>query len=220
MSGAGWRDASTATPLCWPFEIYPFVCMLGHLQAEGHLWGKSRQGVLDHGGAAGSTLSRLDPIVGEVGKFPLSNRSECTAGHRVAAFACEACGAEVMVPTSCGRLEEPTSCTGCGKNWTMKLLHNRCLFLNRQLIKMQVRPLRICSHSPRWLSLCEAVLPQQYAKSPLIDHKEGCRWSSFWGMLRSSSLWSAVTSSRATSAGKPQCYSRGRDSACGEHECL
>ncbi len=45
-----------------------------------------------------------------------------------------------MVPTSCGRLEEPTNCSGCGKSWTMKLLHNRCLFLNRQLIKMQVLP--------------------------------------------------------------------------------
>ena len=56
----------------------------------------------------------------------------------MAAFACESCSAEVMVPTSCGRLEEPTNCAGCGKNWTMKLLHNRCLFLNRQLIKMQV----------------------------------------------------------------------------------
>lgn len=93
------------------------------------------------------TLSRLNQNVGSGWKvFILSIRAECTAGHRVAAFACEACGAEVMVPTSCGRLEEPTSCTGCGKNWTMKLLHNRCLFLNRQLIKMQVRPV-ISAHT-------------------------------------------------------------------------
>ena len=58
--------------------------------------------------------------------------------HRVAAFGCESCGAEEMVPAACGRLQEPQKCGGCGASWTMKLLHNRCCFQNKQLIKMQV----------------------------------------------------------------------------------
>lgn len=58
----------------------------------------------------------------------------------VATFGCEVCGAEEMVPAACGRLAEPVECTSCAKKWTMKLLHNRCFFLNRQLIKMQENP--------------------------------------------------------------------------------
>ena len=53
-------------------------------------------------------------------------------------FGCESCGTEKLVPAACGRLEEPQRCDQCNKSWTMKLLHNRCWFQNKQLIKMQV----------------------------------------------------------------------------------
>lgn len=54
-------------------------------------------------------------------------------------FGCESCGTEKLVAAACGRLEEPQRCDQCNKSWTMKLLHNRCWFQNKQLIKMQVR---------------------------------------------------------------------------------
>ena len=53
-------------------------------------------------------------------------------------FGCESCGTEKLVAAACGRLEEPQRCDQCSKSWTMKLLHNRCWFQNKQLIKMQV----------------------------------------------------------------------------------
>lgn len=58
----------------------------------------------------------------------------------VATFGCEACGFEKLVPAACGRLEEPQRCDACNATWTMKLLHNRCWFQNKQLIKMQENP--------------------------------------------------------------------------------
>lgn len=62
----------------------------------------------------------------------------------MATFGCEACGFEKLVPAACGRLEEPQRCDACNATWTMKLLHNRCWFQNKQLIKMQVRAATQC----------------------------------------------------------------------------
>ena len=54
-------------------------------------------------------------------------------------FQCETCGNETMVACDRGRIEEPSVCNSCAGKFTMKLLHNRCGFMNKQLIKMQVR---------------------------------------------------------------------------------
>jgi DNA replicative helicase MCM subunit Mcm2 (Cdc46/Mcm family) len=65
-------------------------------------------------------------------------------------FGCESCGTEKLVAAACGRLEEPQRCDQCNKSWTMKLLHNRCWFQNKQLIKMQVQCCSFKHHTLTW----------------------------------------------------------------------
>ena len=54
-------------------------------------------------------------------------------------FQCEQCKHEAMVGCDRGHIEEPSQCANCGAKWAMKLLHNRCGFMNKQIIKMQAR---------------------------------------------------------------------------------
>ena len=53
---------------------------------------------------------------------------------------CEKCGHEEMVPSQLGHLEEPLLCGNqmCREKWTMKMVHNRSTFHNKQIVKMQV----------------------------------------------------------------------------------
>ncbi len=54
---------------------------------------------------------------------------------------CEKCGHEEMVPSQLGHLEEPLLCGNqmCRAKWTMKMVHNRSTFHNKQIVKMQVQ---------------------------------------------------------------------------------
>ena len=58
-----------------------------------------------------------------------------------ACFKCEQCGAEELVQNVVGHIEEPKRCANeaCRANWSLKMVHNRSLFLNKQIVKMQVR---------------------------------------------------------------------------------
>ena len=58
-----------------------------------------------------------------------------------ACFICEQCGHEELVPSVLGHIEEPKRCgnEACRANWSLKMVHNRSLFLNKQIVKMQVR---------------------------------------------------------------------------------
>ncbi len=53
---------------------------------------------------------------------------------------CEKCGHEEMVPSQLGHLEEPLICGNqmCRSKWSMKMVHNRSTFHNKQIVKMQV----------------------------------------------------------------------------------
>ena len=62
---------------------------------------------------------------------------------REACFVCEKCGHEEMVASQLGHLEEPLICGNqmCREKWTMKMVHNRSTFHNKQIVKMQVLPI-------------------------------------------------------------------------------
>ena len=62
---------------------------------------------------------------------------------------CEKCGHEEMAVSQLGHLEEPLTCGNqlCRERWTMKMVHNRSTFHNKQIVKMQVRPLPAHSHA-------------------------------------------------------------------------
>lgn len=55
-----------------------------------------------------------------------------------AEFKCAVCGAMSSVVCERGRVAEPSACARCHAAHTAQLQHNRCLFVDKQLIKLQV----------------------------------------------------------------------------------
>jgi DNA replication licensing factor MCM4 len=55
-------------------------------------------------------------------------------------FKCALCGdtAEVMIDR--GRIDEPTSCPNCRNKFCMEMVHNRCLFMDKQMVRLQETP--------------------------------------------------------------------------------
>ncbi|KAG1687887.1 hypothetical protein DVH05_004539 [Phytophthora capsici] len=55
-------------------------------------------------------------------------------------FRCTMCHSTTQVALDRGRIEEPTSCTHCQARMSMEMIHNRCAFTDKQMIKMQETP--------------------------------------------------------------------------------
>ena len=56
-------------------------------------------------------------------------------------FRCASCGNFAEVDVDRGRLEEPSTCEGCpGVKYSMALVHNRCGFIDKQMIRIQESP--------------------------------------------------------------------------------
>lgn len=64
---------------------------------------------------------------------------------QTAFFRCTMCNNEVDVPIDMGRIDEPTKCSNqqCQGTHSMELIHNRCTFKDKQLIKVQESPEQI-----------------------------------------------------------------------------
>lgn len=67
-----------------------------------------------------------------------------------ACFKCEQCGAEELVQNVVGHIDEPKRCgnDACRATWSLKMVHNRSLFLNKQIVKMQARADPACPACP------------------------------------------------------------------------
>ena len=61
---------------------------------------------------------------------------------KVAFFRCLACNHTVQVEIDRGKIDEPSHCPRevCGSVGTMSLVHNRCEFADRQVIRLQETP--------------------------------------------------------------------------------
>lgn len=55
-------------------------------------------------------------------------------------FRCSVCAATCTVKLERGRILEPTICQTCNTNHSYELIHNRCTFYDKQLIKLQESP--------------------------------------------------------------------------------
>lgn len=55
-------------------------------------------------------------------------------------FRCTICQATTTVELDRGRIEEPSFCTHCNTRLCMEMIHNRCAFTDKQLVKMQETP--------------------------------------------------------------------------------
>lgn len=59
-----------------------------------------------------------------------------------ACFICQGreCGHETHCTVDSGRVEEPNQCEACQSKFSMRLIHNRSRFVNKQMIKLQESP--------------------------------------------------------------------------------
>lgn len=59
---------------------------------------------------------------------------------RGALYECEQCKNDEYVVNVRGQIVEPERCNACGSKFVMRLVHNRSLFDNKQLVKLQEAP--------------------------------------------------------------------------------
>jgi DNA replicative helicase MCM subunit Mcm2 (Cdc46/Mcm family) len=59
---------------------------------------------------------------------------------KMAYFSCSVCGHGMEVMMDRGRIDHPNNCENCGTGNQMEMIHNRSVFANRQLVKMQESP--------------------------------------------------------------------------------
>ncbi|KAJ2899549.1 uncharacterized protein MKZ38_002982 [Zalerion maritima] len=72
-------------------------------------------------------------------------------------FKCAICNHSGMVEIDRGRIHEPTECPRrvCGSKNSMQIIHNRCIFKNKQVIKLQETPDAVpAGQTPHSVSVC------------------------------------------------------------------
>jgi len=90
-----------------------------------------------------SNLRQLDPVavdslVSLVGM--IVRTSPIIPDLKVAHFSCTTCGDSKSVTIDRGRISEPHRCDGCQVVGSYALVHNRCVFGDKQLVRIQERP--------------------------------------------------------------------------------
>ena len=76
---------------------------------------------------------------------------------KMAFFKCQVCGATKQVGIDRGKIAEPTQCERavCGSKNCMEINHNRCIFADKQVIKLQETPDSVPDgQTPHSVSLC------------------------------------------------------------------
>lgn len=72
-------------------------------------------------------------------------------------FRCQECSHAVLVDVDRGRITEPTTCLrdDCKAKNSMQIVHNRCIFIDKQVIKLQETPDHVPDgQTPHSVSLC------------------------------------------------------------------
>ncbi|KAK4447623.1 cell division control protein 54 [Podospora aff. communis PSN243] len=72
-------------------------------------------------------------------------------------FKCHVCGHSVTVQLDRGKIREPTECprNRCGSKNSMQIVHNRCSFEDKQIIKLQETPDAVpAGQTPHSVSVC------------------------------------------------------------------
>jgi len=77
-------------------------------------------------------------------------------------FKCSVCSATCTVKLERGRILEPTVCQTCNTNHSYELIHNRCTFYDKQLVKLQESP----DEMPAGETPCTIAL---YVRDDLVD---------------------------------------------------
>ena len=90
-----------------------------------------------------SNLRCLDPIAMDslvCLKGMIVRTSPIIPDLKVAHFSCVICGHDHQASIDRGRIDEPTRCGSCNTKNTFQLVHNRSLFADKQLVRLQETP--------------------------------------------------------------------------------
>jgi DNA replication licensing factor MCM4 len=90
-----------------------------------------------------SNLRCLDPIALDslvCLKGMIVRTSPIIPDLKVAYFSCVICGNDHQASIDQGRIDEPTRCRSCNTKNTFQLVHNRSLFADKQLVRLQETP--------------------------------------------------------------------------------
>ncbi|KJH44662.1 MCM2/3/5 family protein [Dictyocaulus viviparus] len=82
-----------------------------------------------------SDIDQLITITGMV-----TRTSSLIPEMRMGFFQCSVCKFSLESEVDRGRIEEPTTCTNCSNTMCFQLIHNRSIFLDKQIIKLQESP--------------------------------------------------------------------------------
>jgi hypothetical protein len=55
-------------------------------------------------------------------------------------FRCSSCSAVARTAVDRNRIQHPNNCTNCNQKFTMEIIHNRCIYADKQLIRVQELP--------------------------------------------------------------------------------
>ncbi len=155
--------------LHYPQEIIPIMDLVVHqeftqLYGEAELQHNRIQvrtfNLIDSRTMRDLNPSDIDQLVSVRGM--IIRTSQVIPDLKQAFFRCMMCRATTEVMIDRGRIEEPTSCTNCSTRLCMQLVHNRCWFTDKQLVKLQESPEAIPEgETPTTMSL--------YAFDDLVD---------------------------------------------------
>lgn len=81
------------------------------------------------------TISDVDQLITISGM--VIRTSNVSPEMREALFRCSVCELECDVEINRGRIVEPSYCESCNSHQCFQLIHNRCAFTDRQMIKLQ-----------------------------------------------------------------------------------
>ncbi|XP_058799343.1 DNA replication licensing factor MCM4-like [Phymastichus coffea] len=113
------------------FEIYPAAVLEHQIQVRPFNAARTKSMRLLNPG----DIDQLITITGMV-----IRTSTILPEMREAFFKCIICSFVSMVELDRGRISEPTVCTNCNNNYCFSLVHNRCHFSDKQMIKLQESP--------------------------------------------------------------------------------
>jgi len=105
-------------------------------------------------------INRLISIQGIV-----IRNSEIYPEMKDAFFKCSFCGNKDQSPIDRGRIQEPTNCKKCATKHSFELIHNLCMFTDKQYIKLQETP----NHIP------EGETPQNVNLIVYDDMVDNCK---------------------------------------------
>jgi len=107
-------------------------------------------------------------------------------------FKCACCGHKLVTSIDRGRVNEPTMCPRCGSKNSFEIVHNLCLFSDKQYVKMQETPDTVPEgETPQNVSLIvydelvDGCKPGDKVEITGIYRAQGIRASRFKRTLRS-----------------------------------